>query len=529
MLMNGVNDILRRGILMFFVYVVLCAFPSRVEAVELVERSVVTDQGLYFWYPNGEKAYHYTASISPRGDCYTVANGYIFFGWYKGGMDQRDLMISRKKIGSGKWVTVQLPHRNTLIGPGSRWGESHNTITVGVSTKDATIHIFYDHHNDPLKYIVSKKGTAFGPDRDFKVDIFEPTRGYLAEGEPIRITYPKVTENGLGDLIVNYRRGSAIGGNEMVHVYDGNAWSRAKQVTRGSDKTIPEAMKNYAYSAAPVFAGGNIYYAFSVRWKRKKADNVLNEGVYLAKCGPTMTDDWEDPTGQKHSLPIEDYSPFLVADPRTSGGRGSSSSPSLAVSDQGDIVLGFRGRGRGAEDDYTYMRQAGQQNFEEYKGPVNMGHFWGDRMYAADRSSNGKITVKSMRLGDKKWKEELAVDTGIRFGSAVVKLIDGMLVVIVEDRGDTKTDAQKIHCFAFKVGEPRVLSHDVPRVKRVLTRRDDGNQVEVELVSLKHGRLTCFARGRRFVIPVRLLSDEDLEFLKNWVREQQSGLEASGR
>jgi len=496
-------------------------FVPRAAGVELIEESVITDEGLYFWYPGGRKAFHYAASISPRGDCYTVANGYIFFGWYKGGMDERDLMISRKKIGSGKWVTVQLPHKNTLIGPGAVWGESHNTITVGVSTKDDTIHIFYDHHNDPLKYIVSKKGTAFVPDHEFKIDIFEPTRGYLAEGQPIRITYPKITENGLGDLIVNYRKGSAIGGNEMVHVYNGEVWSRARQVTRGSDQTVPESRKNYAYSAAPVFANGNVYYAFSVRWKRNKEKGVLNEGVYLAKCGPTMTDDWEDPWGNKHQLPIEDYSPFLVADPDSSGNKGANGGPPLAVSESGDIVLGFRGRGSNNRYDYLFTRAAGQDKFQEEQGSIQIGTFWGDRMYSASASRDGTVTVRSKTIKDKDWTEELKHKNDIRFGSSVSRLVDGILVLIVEDRTNSKTDKKKIHCYALKVREPKGGAPNLPRVKRFLTNREDGRSVEVELVDVKQGTIICFAKGRQFEITISALSDEDIEFLKQWIKNQK--------
>ena len=138
-----------------------CLFTSGTawSQVTFLEESTITTEGLYFWYADGSKAYHYAASISPRGDGMTVVNGYIFFGWYKGG-----------------WVTVQLPHKNTLIQPGNRWGDSHNTISVGVSKIDGTIHIFYDHHNTPLQYIVSKKNKAFAPDSAFILHAFAPTR-----------------------------------------------------------------------------------------------------------------------------------------------------------------------------------------------------------------------------------------------------------------------------------------------------------------------------------------------------------------
>lgn len=428
------------------------------QEVSFLERSQVTNEGLYFWYPNGKKAFHYAANISPRGDCFTIVNGYIFFGWYKGGMRKRDLMLSRKRIGSGQWVTVQLPHKNTLIGPKvDGWGDSHNTISVGVSKTDGTIHVFYDHHNDPLKYIVSKQNTAFVEDDAFNINIFEPTRGYLAEGQNITITYPKVTENAQGDLIVNYRKGSAVGGNEMVHVYNSktSTWSRSRMVIRGSGlPQVPVAERNYAYAPSPVLAGGNIYYGFSVRWARKKEEGILNEGVYVANCGPTMTSNWIDVNGQERTLPVQDYSPFLIDDPESLNGKGSSGGPSLAVSDRGDIHISYRSRGRDSQYYYTYVRKAGETEFTKHTGISKTGVAYGNRIYHVSISkSTGTITIQSTEAGTFSYRDDLVYQTNEVLGSSAVRIVDGKLVVIVEDRSNTNTDAQGIFSFVFQIGE----------------------------------------------------------------------------
>ncbi|MEM6522633.1 MAG: BNR-4 repeat-containing protein [Bacteroidota bacterium] len=431
---------------------VLLTQQSVAQQVTLTEETTVTNDGLYFWYPNGKKAFQYAANISPRGDCFTVANGYIFFGWYKGGMNNRNLMISRKKIGSGSWKTVQFPYTNTLIqgqGPNNFFGDSHNTISVGVSTKDGTIHIFYDHHNDPLKYVISKKDKAFVPDNQFNSSIFNSTRGYLAQGENIRITYPELTENAAGDLIVNYRKGSAVGGSEMVHVYNGNTWSRAKQVTRGAGNGVAQNDRNYAYGN-PVFSNGDVYYAFSVRWARKKQEGVLNEGVYLAKCGPDFLGQWEDPNGVRHPLPIQDFSPFLIDNPTTLNGGGANSGPSVAVSANGDVHVGYKSRGNNTNYWYTYTRKAGQSQFTKHTRNFDAGHAWGNRMYRV-RLSNGKITVLSTAVGSVNYRTDREINTGRAFGEYEVKLEDGYLILFVEDRS-VQTDSQKIYCYTFQIG-----------------------------------------------------------------------------
>lgn len=62
-----------RRLLLAFSTILCPLFPLVASAkVTLFDQSVITHEGLYFWYPNGEKAFHYAPSISPRGDCFTV-------------------------------------------------------------------------------------------------------------------------------------------------------------------------------------------------------------------------------------------------------------------------------------------------------------------------------------------------------------------------------------------------------------------------------------------------------------------------
>jgi len=427
--------------------------------VAFLEESTITDEGLYFWYADGSKAFHYNANISPRGDCVSVVNGYIFFGWFKGGMTNRKLMLSRKKIGSGNWVTIEFPHKNTLIQPGNKWGDSHRTISVGVSAVDGTVHIYYDHHNDPLKYIVSKQNKAFAPDNEFNLNAFEDTRGYLAQGQPVTITYPKITHNDVGELMVNYRKGSAVGGNEMVHVYDGLEWTRNKQVTRGGGLPhVPVEERNYAYGV-PYFNNGNVYYAWSVRWAAKKDQGILNEGVYLAKCGPTMTSPWEDPNGVQHTLPIQDYSPFLIDLPDSNAGKGSSGGPGLVVSEDGDVHISYNGRGSGSTYQYTYTRKAGETSFTKHQGALRTGLAWGGRFYNVGASTNGNITITSGVPGSVNYTTDLVHSTARNFGVRASYIEDGKLVLIVSE--NKQADKKDIYCYVFQLPVPAPVVQDI--------------------------------------------------------------------
>lgn len=418
--------------------------------VEFIEESEITDSGLYFWYADGSKSYHYNPNISPRGDSFTVVNGYVFFGWYKGGMTNRNLMVSRKKIGSGNWVHVEFPHKNTLIQPGNKWGDSHRTISLAVSKIDGTIHVFYDHHNEDLNYIVSKKNIAFAPDSALNLEAFEPTREYLVTGENLRITYPKVTENDFGEIVLNYRKGSAVGGSEIVHVYNGDTWTKAKQVSKGVGlPDILEEDRNYAYGS-PANGDGNIWYAFSVRWAAKKSLGILNEGVYLAKCGPSMLDPWEDLSGTKHPLPIKDFSPFLIDNPASNYDKGSSGGPGIAVTANGDIHISYNGRGTGNTYHYTYTKRAGETSFVKRTGVLSSGDGWGDRIYTSSVSTSGVITVKSTEPGSLNFRTDYTLNTGKRLANANTYVGGGYLTVICPDITD-RTDKQTLYCYSFKL------------------------------------------------------------------------------
>jgi len=153
----------------------------------LNEASLVSPagEGGLFFAGNKDVNYRFGQRISPHGDCVDVVNGYAFVTWYKGGMDTRNLMLSRKNLNvpNSNWVTIEFPHKHVgqgveiLKGTVIR-GDSHNSAAIGVSTIDNTIHIIYDMHayrssslpNDFFNYSVSLKNKAFVPDEDFTLD-----------------------------------------------------------------------------------------------------------------------------------------------------------------------------------------------------------------------------------------------------------------------------------------------------------------------------------------------------------------------
>ncbi|MDF7823455.1 glycosyl hydrolase 53 family protein [Pontiellaceae bacterium B12227] len=86
----------------------------------------------------------------------------------------------------------------------------------------------------------------------------------------------------------------------------------------------------------------------------------------------------------------------------------------------------------------------------------------------------------------------------------------------VKDRDESRLELEMdLSSFSFQKVE--ILG---PKPKRVLTKRVDGSKVKVELAELKEGKLLCYVRGRRYIIPISTLSDDDQQFLKKWAQEK---------
>ena len=70
--------------------------------VVFLEKSLLTEEALYF------TNFAFGPLITPKGDCIKIFQGYFFIAWYQGGMENRNVMLSRSKIGSNKWVHIKV-------------------------------------------------------------------------------------------------------------------------------------------------------------------------------------------------------------------------------------------------------------------------------------------------------------------------------------------------------------------------------------------------------------------------------------
>ncbi|XCF05487.1 BNR-4 repeat-containing protein [Tamlana crocina] len=357
----------------YFVLFLLLVFCSLVEAqkelVATLDSSTRVsgdgEGGLYFAGTRNVN-YRFSPRITPHGDCVDVVNGYAFVTWYKGGMDARNLMLSRKNLNvpNSNWVTIEFPHQHVgqggelLNGTGIR-GDSHNTAAIGVSTIDNTIHILYDMHayrssslpNHFFNYSVSKSNMAFVPDNEFTLDIFNPKRNYLKSGEDYeRMTYPMIHRADNGSLIARYRQGGSGNGDILLAHYDGSVWSDNWLFHEG---TLALPNRNNMYGGER-FLNGKFYSGFSIRYSTNSDTNtsngyMLNSGLYYAYTNgipANASTPWFDVNDTSIALPIRNNinpnsDPVQIAQPGDDYGTvslpRSSSDPAWTVTENGAI------------------------------------------------------------------------------------------------------------------------------------------------------------------------------------------------
>ncbi|PWG06747.1 BNR-4 repeat-containing protein [Polaribacter aquimarinus] len=431
--------------------------------------------GLYFAGTKNVN-YRFSQRISPHGDCIDVVNGFAFVTWYKGGMDQRNLMLSRKNlnVADSPWVTIEFPHKHVgqsgeiLKGTGIR-GDSHNTAAIGISTIDNTIHIIYDMHaynktslpNDFFNYSVSKKNMAFVSDAEFTLDIFNTKRNYLKSGQDYeRMTYPMIHRADDGSLVARYRKGGSGNGDILLAHYNGTSWSNNWLFHEG---TLPLPNRNNMYGGER-FLNGKFYSGFSIRYANNNNDNptngyAYNSGLYFAytnQVPKSQSSQWFNANNQAITLPIrnnidKNSDPVKIGEPGDDFGTATNprttSDPAWTVTKNGAIHFITRVDNQNVH----YYRAAGTSEFSKNKGglipnPQVRGEIYSYQGFVfMVEIISGKVVVKVTPEGKNDWSTVYSGTETIRFNhfDAFVEN-DKLYVYLMQDtRNNTVGEGDK--------------------------------------------------------------------------------------
>jgi hypothetical protein len=417
--------------------------------ISLLENTKVTDYGLLF------DNYFFGSRITPHGDCIDIAGDYIFVTWYKGGMLDRHVMLSRMKIGTGLWNTIEFPHQHVGFRGDPLIGDSHNTIAVAVCPIDNTVHLLYDMHaydagmlpDDYFNYSVSIADAAFVPDEQWTIDLFYPKRNYLKAGVNYeKVTYPKFSRFDDGSLAVSFRIGGSGSGDSHYSFYDGASWS---DLFMYCDGTLPSPL-TYSVYGHPEYLHGKFHWGYSIRYATRTVP--YNQGFYYAWASyPFSVNDWHDVNGLPITLPVQDPNVVKIGEPTELGVGDHITSTKWTVSPNGSIHFMTAVSGTNVH----YYKSASDTGFS-YSIHPSSGDLYSIGQYILLAGiSSGRPCIMVAPEGTDQWQtvyQETAGSTIRHFNTA----LQGNTLVYYLMQSASSGDARPLHVMTYSIEDPDV-------------------------------------------------------------------------
>lgn len=417
---------------------------------------------LHFYGKKGVD-YHFSPKITAHGDCMDIAGGYIFLTWYKGGMDKRYLMLSRRNMNkpNAPWKTIQFPYQHIGYNGNPKKGDSHNIAAIGICTQDNTIHILFDMHsyekarfpNNYFNYLVSKKNAAFVPDSEFKASLFYSKKNALrSDVNYENVTYPAFERLTDGSLMARWRYGGNKNGNIVTTKYNGKSWSRNTMLSKG-DVPLPNRRGHYG---SEKFMHNKFFIAFSVRWAQN-SKYEYNSGLYFAYATPPYgKNNWHKVCGKETKLPITNPAAYKVGSPADDYGRFNpiniNTGPQWTVTKNYAIHMVSRVDGQNVH----YYKPSNSTKFKKAKGgliphPNGSMFNFGNKVLMIELNNSGNILFKKCPEGTNSWKtihEETSTPAYRHFKA----LSWGNKIIVYAMRKNTGK-AQPIDLVTFDIGD----------------------------------------------------------------------------
>ncbi|GAK98030.1 chitodextrinase precursor [Nonlabens tegetincola] len=433
----------------------------------------VTDFGLHF---NGAKVpnsspdngsssvydFVFGNRISAHGDCVKTFGDYVFMTWYQGGKSNRHVMLTRYNTVTGTMATIQFPHTHT--GFQNKWwlGESHNTIAVGISPLDGTIHLLYDMHaysatkpsdgslaNDYFRYSYSVPNAATLPDSQFTLNQFvqNTTGGYkhliltgtINQNQFDGLTYPAFFLNDAGELIMNMREGGNNNGKYKFTKYDANTgdWSNFIDFNALNAQNQPGITYNWGLYGSLKYVNGKMRIGFQRRSRNNNDRYLYQNGVYYAYSDDqTGASNWKSHDGAPFNLPLYDADLIKIMEP---GDYVQTQQPNQVyivagfdwtVTDNGDVHMISRVRddeNNVTKNLHTY-KPAGATSFttsENFSGGEAI-YTAGDDVFIIDLNG-GRVRIQKTDGGTNNFTTIYQATTGRTFSHGRVHIVDGKL------------------------------------------------------------------------------------------------------
>ncbi|WP_397445768.1 BNR-4 repeat-containing protein [Polaribacter sp. R77954] len=508
-----------------FTLVLFICFLGKAQ-ITLEKEIKITDLAMYF---DGNKVdlntttnsstgydYVYGTALTPHGDCIKVFGDFVFMTWYRGGKNDRHVMLTRYNQKTGVQKTIEFPHQHT--GYNGKWwiGETHNTIAVGISPKNGTIHMVYDMHrngriaafaNDYLRYSYTTPNAATVSDDEFTIDLFvqSPNNNYkhlqfpgiTDENTTKLLTYPAFFTNDEGDLFMKNRFGFSENGKFLFAKYDGNDWEGYTDFNRTSASSHGSPY-NWGLYGDIKYLNGKIRIGFQQRANVKTDKYLYQNGFYYAYSDdPSGLTEWKNHKGTGFTRPLAVSETIKIAEPGDLVATTETNKVYMVsgfdwtVTDNDDVH--FIGR---VKDNSTTSNTAGQTKQVHTYKPSGTSEFItstdfsgaeaiyasGDNVYLIGLNSSGRPYIESAPGGTNLFTRVYEQTSGKRFRKGQVYIADGKLYYyLLENNSSDNDDTQPTY---LQIIDLNIVTGPQPFAINLVTPTDNQTFWEDENIQL---------------------------------------------
>ncbi|RXP59366.1 T9SS C-terminal target domain-containing protein [Lutibacter sp. HS1-25] len=449
--------------------------------------------------------YAYGNALTPHGDCIKTYKDFVFMTWYRGGKDDRHVMLTRYNTKTGVLKTIEFPHQHTGF-DGNWWiGETHNTIAVGICPKDETVHLLYDMHrngnvaafaNDYLRYSYTVDGAATVPDDEFTLDRFvnSPAGNFkhlafdgIDDVNTTKLlTYPAFFTNDEGDLFMKMRFGYDRNGKFLFAKFDGTKWEGYTEFNKMQASSDPTVAFNWGLYGDFKYLNGKLRIGFQRRYGDRNDKYLYQNGIYYAYTDdPNGLTQWKDYKGVGFTRPIANADLIKIAEPGdfvattqkdmvyiiggfdfTVTARGDEHFVSTVKDNQFNVTKKLHTYRKATDADFTT---------EEYDAGSEL-YTSGDDVYVIGLK-NGRVNIVKTEGGTNNFVEVYQQTTGPTFDKGVVYVDNGKLYYYLKQAGGTG-DQRTTYLQIFDLGivvtpEPFGVSLLTPQDSDVFSEGDD--------------------------------------------------------
>ncbi|WP_081883576.1 BNR repeat-containing protein, partial [Glycomyces tenuis] len=273
----------------------------------------------YTGYMNGE---------SFQQDGITTFDDWQYTAWW----DQDGYVnLARRAVTANSWQTVRLTDYRTTS------TDSHNTISIGISGQDGTIHLSFDMHNSALKYRKSIAGMATSPSTaDWSAASFGAVSNSLAGQRLSQATYPRFFRSPDGVLQMSIRTGASGSGDLVLFEYRNGAWTYLGEFLNGTDADNNAYLFGIEYDDTGLDDSDLLHATWTVRETPNASTNHDIYYAYSKDQGRTWRDNDGNVVATTGSDPlIADDSGLRVVD--IGQNRGLMNQESQVVDSAGNV------------------------------------------------------------------------------------------------------------------------------------------------------------------------------------------------